>query len=59
LAGCSIVQDTRPNTTNAIKEAIANKQKQLPSVPEERVYEVSHQIQQTLMQVVDLGDRFC
>ncbi len=44
---------------HAIKEAIANKQRHLPSVPEERVYEVSHQIQQTLMQVVDLGDRFC
>jgi hypothetical protein len=33
---------------HAIKEAIANKQKQLPLVPEERVYEVSAQIQQTL-----------
>ncbi len=33
---------------HAIEEAIANKQTQLPSVPEERVYEVSLQIQQTL-----------
>lgn len=33
---------------HAIKDAIANQQKQLPLVPEERVYEVSPQIQQTL-----------
>ncbi len=33
---------------HAIKAAIESKQKQLPLVPEERVYEVSPQIQQTL-----------
>ncbi|HEY9709838.1 MAG TPA: DUF4291 family protein [Oculatellaceae cyanobacterium] len=33
---------------HGIKEAIASKQEQLPLVPEERVYEVSTQIQQTL-----------
>jgi hypothetical protein len=33
---------------HAIKEAVESKQKQLPLVPEERVYEVSAQIQQTL-----------
>lgn len=33
---------------HAIKEVVDGKQKQLPLVPEERVYEVSPQIQQTL-----------
>ena len=33
---------------HAIKEAVESKQKQLPLVPEERVYEVSAQIQQIL-----------
>jgi hypothetical protein len=33
---------------HAIKAAIESKQKQLPLVPEERVYEVSPQIQETL-----------
>ncbi len=33
---------------HAIKEAVESKQKQLPLVPEERVYEVSPQIQQIL-----------
>ncbi len=36
---------------HAIKAAVEEKQEKLPSVPEERVYEVSPQIQQTLQTV--------
>lgn len=36
---------------HTIKEAVASKQKQLPLVPEERVYEVSPQIQQILQMI--------